>query len=194
MNESYLLSDSSRLESLRQRLLDTASYLRGIAAIVESLNKGAADQMEVAIHAVQAVGNDLIPIMDGYSIDLDAADGAAAHPPQPANAATWVQQSKESAQPIAEARHQLQDVTSRLIELLAARQVGRGGQASMQTAIRDLKTISTSLERLVSEDGVEPVNGAAGYASLNAIGQSAQSHARGPMGLAPPCGKADLSR
>jgi hypothetical protein len=161
MNESYLLSEFSRLESLRQRLLDTASYLRGIAAIVESLNKGAADQMEVAIHAVEAVGNDLIAIVDGYQNDRAAADGAVAHRAQPANAATLVQQGKENAEPIVEVRHRLQDVTSRLIELLAARQVGRGGQAGMQTAIRELKTISSNLERLASEDYLEPVNGAA---------------------------------
>lgn len=47
-------------DALRQRLLDTASYMKGLAAVVESLNKGAADGLEIAIHAVEAVGEDLL--------------------------------------------------------------------------------------------------------------------------------------
>ena len=47
-------------------------------------------------------------------------------------------------------------MTSRLIELLAAKKVGRGGQVSMQTAIRELKAIGASLEGIDSRAGAEP--------------------------------------
>ena len=88
MNKPAVLSKCSRLESLRQRLLDTASYLKGVAAIVEGLNKGAADQMEVAINAVQAVGNDLVATEDECPVMRGAFDEASPQHANPMKAAT----------------------------------------------------------------------------------------------------------
>lgn len=59
MQESELLRLQSYTDGLRERLIDTARYLRGISAIVEGLNKGAVDSLEVAIHAVEAAAEDL---------------------------------------------------------------------------------------------------------------------------------------
>jgi hypothetical protein len=162
MNESQVLSDCSRLDSLRQRLLDTASFLRGIAAIVESLNKGAADQMQVAIHAVQAVGDDLAVPVDEYPDVQAAVDKDSTHPAKPAKAVTLTQNVNLTIGH-EEVRIQLQDVTNRLIELLAARQVGRGGQASMKTAIRELKAVGASLAGGVSDAYVRPVDSGRHY-------------------------------
>lgn len=158
MNESEVSSQCSRLESLRQRLLDTASYLRGIAAIVESLNKGAADQMEVAINAVQAVGDDLTATVDEYPDVRAAFDDESTQPVEPVDAATAAERAIVAEEHTADIRYQLKDVTSRLIELLAARKVGRGGQVSMQTAIRELKGIGASLDSIQYRAYVEPID------------------------------------
>ena len=61
-NENQMQQSSTaqdHLEDLRDRLVDTARYLKGIAAVVEGLNKGTGDGLEIAIHAVEAVAEDL---------------------------------------------------------------------------------------------------------------------------------------
>jgi hypothetical protein len=59
MDAPDLTEPQQRIETLRQRLVDIALYLKGIAAVVEGLNKGAADAVEIAIHAVEAASADL---------------------------------------------------------------------------------------------------------------------------------------
>ena len=79
MQESELRRLLSYTDGLRERLADTAKYLRGIAAIVEGLNKGAVDSLEVAIHAVEAVAEDLSEVRAKVVDSSDAVDGAHGH-------------------------------------------------------------------------------------------------------------------
>jgi len=53
---------AAQVEAFQQRLLDTANYLRGLAAVVENLNRGAADSLYVAIGALVALSEDMSQI------------------------------------------------------------------------------------------------------------------------------------
>jgi hypothetical protein len=48
-----------RIQALQQRLDEVASYLKGITAVVECMNRGAADSIQVATRAVEAISADL---------------------------------------------------------------------------------------------------------------------------------------
>lgn len=52
----------TRVSTLRDRLLDTANYMRGIAAIPGGLNRAATDGMDIAIRAVEAAAEDLVAV------------------------------------------------------------------------------------------------------------------------------------
>jgi hypothetical protein len=43
----------------QQRLADIATYLRGVAAVVENVHRGAAARLHVAIQSLEAVKRDL---------------------------------------------------------------------------------------------------------------------------------------
>lgn len=50
---------SEQVQAIQQRLLDTTNYLRRIVAVVENMNRGAADRLDIAVSALEAVSEDI---------------------------------------------------------------------------------------------------------------------------------------
>jgi hypothetical protein len=77
LTNEYLDDSSDRIESLCQRLRDTASYLRGLSAVIENMNKGASEGLDIAIHAVEAVSEDLETVRVGGAVPPEVLESAA---------------------------------------------------------------------------------------------------------------------
>lgn len=76
MHDAELAQMEAHIHSLGDRLSDTARYLKGIAAIVESMNRGTTERLNVAIHAVEAVAEDLSGIHAVLALEGGRLPGA----------------------------------------------------------------------------------------------------------------------